>query len=133
MDIEEDVDLALVEEEDRAQVEEELVVVDEEEEEPGIALQAMTRWHAIAMGCVAIWPVTVPKQCSHREVELPTLPVEDLLNPCSEAHVAEEEAIDRFDSVASVFCMTTRVTNTPLMMQDSCMCHLNLGRLLSMV
>ena len=84
------------------------------------------------MGCVAIWPVTVPKQCSRREVELPTLPVEDLLNPCSEAHVAEVEGIDRFDSVASVFCMTMRVTNTPLMMQDNCMCHLNLNRLLSM-
>ena len=84
------------------------------------------------MGCVATWPVTVPKQCSHREVELPTLPVEDLLNPCSEAHVAEVKVIDRFDSVASVFCMTMRVTNTPLMMQDNCMCHLNLNRLLSM-
>ena len=132
MDIEEDVDLVLVEEEARVQVGEKLVVVDAEEEEPGIALLAMTHWHAIGVGCVAIWPATVPRMRHHRGVELPTLPVEVLLNPCSEAHVAEEEAIDRFDSVASVFCMTTRVTNTPLMMQDNCMCHLNLDRLLSM-
>ena len=132
MDIEEDVVLALVEEEDRAQ-EGETLVVEDEVEELGLAMLVTTHWRVIVAGCVAIWPATVPKQCSHREVELPTLPVEDLLNPCSEAHVAEVEAIDRFDSVASVFCMTTRVTNTPLMMQDSCMCHLNLGRLLSMV
>ena len=132
MDIEEDGVLALVEEEDRAQVEEKVVVVDEEDE-LGLAMLVTTHWHAIVVGCVAIWPATVPKQRSHREVELPTLPVEDLLNPCSEAHEAEEEAIGRSDSVASVSCMTTRVTNTPLMMQDNCMCHLNSGRLLSMV
>ena len=83
----------------------------------------MIPWLAIAMGCVAIWPVTVPKQSSHKEVALLALPVENLLNPCTEAQEIEDVAVDRFDSVASAFCTTTRVTNTPSTMQDSCMCH----------
>ena len=75
------------------------------------------------MGCVAIWPATVPRMCSHREVALLALPVENLLDPCREAQEEEAEEVDRFASVASAFCMTMRVTNTPSMMQDSCMCH----------
>ena len=59
--IEEAVDLALVEEEDRAQVEEKLVVVADEEDELGLAMLATTRWRVIAVGCEAIWPATVPK------------------------------------------------------------------------
>ena len=83
------------------------------------------------MGCVAIWPVTVPNLCSHREVALLALPEENPLNPCKEAHEVEAEEIGRSHSVASTSCTMTRVTNTPLTMQNSCMCHLNLDRLLS--
>ena len=83
------------------------------------------------MGCVVIWPMTVPNLCSHRGVALLALPEENLLNPCNEAHEVEVEEVDRSGSVASASCTMTRVTNTPLTMQDSCMCHLNMDRLLS--
>ena len=65
------------------------------------------------MGCVATWPVTVPKQPSHREVVLLALPVVNRLNLCTEAQEAEDVVVDRFDSVASASCTTTRVINTP--------------------
>ena len=96
------------------------------------ALGRTIHWHAIDVGYVAIWPVTAPTMCSPREVVLPTLPVENLSNLCREAHVAEDEAIGRSDLVASAYCTMMRVTNTPSTMQDSCMCHSNLDRLLSM-
>ena len=54
------------------------------------------------MGCVATWPVTVPKQPSRREVVLLALLEEDRLNPCKEAQECEDMEVDRFDSVASV-------------------------------
>ena len=91
----------------------------------------MTHWHVTDAGCVAIWPATVPKICTHREVALLALLAGNLLNLCNEAHVVEVEGIDRSGSVASASCTTMRVTNTPSTMQDSCMCRLNLGRLLS--
>ena len=107
-----------------------VLVVDEEveivvviEEEAGVALDRMIPWHVIAVGCVAIWPATIPKMCNHREAALLALPGGNLLNPCNEAQKEEDVEVDRSDSVASVSCMMTRVTNTPLMMQDSCMCH----------
>ena len=78
---------------------------------------------------MAIRPVTVPKICSHKEVALLALPEENLLNLCNEAHEVEAE-VDRSASVASAFCMTMRVINTPSMMQDSCMCHWKWDRLL---
>ena len=94
-------------------------------------LDRMILWHATAVGCVAIWPVTVPKIRSHREVAFLALSEVKLLNPCNEAHEVEVEEIDRFGSVVSASCTTTREINTPLTMQDSCMCRLNLDRLLS--
>ena len=91
----------------------------------GVALDRMIPWLVIGAGCVVIWPATVLKPVIHRrrEVALPALPVEVRLNPCKEAQEAEAEEVDRSDSVASASCMTTRVINTPSMMQDSCMCH----------
>ena len=91
----------------------------------------MTHWHVTDAGCVAIWPATVPKICTHREVALLALLAGNLLNLCNEAHVVEVEGIDRSGSVASASCTTMRVINTPSTMQDSCMCRLNLDRLLS--
>ena len=40
----------------------------------------MTHWRAIAVGCVAIWPVTVPKQHSHKGVAMLCPPVGDSRN-----------------------------------------------------
>ena len=82
------------------------------------------------MGCVASWPVTVLKRPSHREMALLALPEENRLNSWKEAQKCEDVEVDRSISVASVSCMTTRVTNTPLMMQGSYMCHWNLDKLL---
>ena len=81
---------------------------------------------------MAIWPVTIPNLCSHREVALLALPEENLLNPRNEAHEVEAEEVDRSGSVALASCTMTRVANTPLMMQDSCMCRSKLDRLLLM-
>ena len=79
---------------------------------------------------MAIWPVTTPNLCSHKEVALLALPEENPLNPCKEAQEEEVEEVDRSASVASAFCMTMRVINIPSMMQDSCMCHWKWDRLL---
>ena len=116
-----EVDLAVEEEE-------ETVVAPEEQK---AALDHMILWLAIVVGFVAIWPVTVPKIYSHREVAVLALPVGSFLNPCTEAQkdVAVED--DRSDSVHLTSCMTTRVINTPSTMQGNYMCHLNLDRLLS--
>ena len=50
--------------------------------EVGAVLDRMIPLHAIAVGCMAIWPATVPNLYSHREVALLALPEENLLNPC---------------------------------------------------
>jgi len=34
----------------------------------------LIHWLATAVGCVAIWPVTVPKRCRHRGVSIWDLP-----------------------------------------------------------
>ena len=99
--------------------------VGEVEMEAGVALDRMIPWLVTGAGCVVIWPATVPKlvKCRRREVALPALPVEVRLKPCKEAQNVEAEEVDRSDSVASVSCTMTRVTNTPSTKQDSCMCH----------
>ena len=101
----------------------EVETVVEVEEAEGVLLDRMIPLRATAVGCVATWPATVPSLLSHREVAWLALPEESLLNPCKEAQEVEAEEVDRSDSVASVSCTTTRVTNTPLTMQDNCMCH----------
>ena len=119
--------------EDREDVEDVVVLVEdaevetvvEIEEEAGVVLDRMIPLRATAVGCMAIWPVTVlnPVTYNRREVATLALPEEDFLNPCKKAQKDEGEELDRSDSVASVSCTTTRVTNTPSTMQDSCMCH----------
>ena len=95
----------------------------EAEVEARVVLDHMIPLCAIAVGCVAIWPATVPNLYSHREVALLALPEESLLNQCKKAQEVEAEEVNRSDSVASASCTMTRVTNTPSMMQDSCTCH----------
>ena len=52
------------------------------------------------MGCMAIWPVTVPKRLSHREVAMLVLPVEDYLNPCKKAQEEEDVVVAQDNSVS---------------------------------
>ena len=83
----------------------------------------LIHWHVIGAGCVAIWPVTVPNPvASRREVAPPALPVEHFLNPGKKPHREDEDEVGKSGLEASTSCMTTRVTLTLLMMQDSCMC-----------
>ena len=78
----------------------------QEEEEAGILVEDLARdqeddrqeqilWLAMCVGCVAIWPVTVPKMLELlEEAEPPTL------HMCNEAQVAtevEEGALDSLD------------------------------------
>ena len=101
----------------------EVETVVEVEEEAGVVLDHMIPLRATAVGCVAIWPATVPNLLSHREVAWLALPEESLLNPCTKAQEVEAEEVDRFDSVASASCTTMRVINTLATMQDNYMCH----------
>ena len=103
----------------------------EEDEEDAIILQILILWLATGAGCVAIWPVTVPKlEQRRREVAMLALPVEHSSNPGTKAHSVVEEEVGKSGSLASMFCMMMRVTPTPLMKQDNCMCHWTLGKLL---
>ena len=59
----------------------EVETVVEVEVETGVLLDHMIPLRAIAVGCMAIWPATVPNLYRHREVAWPALPEESLLNP----------------------------------------------------
>ena len=55
-------------------------------------LDRMILWRVIAVGCVAIWPVTVPSSDnSHREVEFLSLPAVDSLNPAKKGQETVDE------------------------------------------
>ena len=87
-----------------------------------VILQIMILWLAIGAGCVAIWLPTVPKlEHRRREVAMQALPKENSLNLGKKAQ-KDVEKVGKSSSEASTSCMATRVTLTPLMMQDSCMC-----------
>ena len=114
-------------EEDLQDREEAMLVV--EEAVDGVAevvhlLQArstLTLLPVTGAGCVAIWPVTVPKPviCSLREVAVLALPVEDSLNPGKKA-LKIEDAVGQFGSEASMSCMTRLEMNFQWTMQVSC-------------
>ena len=103
----------------------------EEDEEDAVILQILILWLATGAGCVAIWPVTVPKlEQRRREVAMLALPVGLSPNPGIKTHNVSEEEVGKSGSLASMFCMMMRVTPTLLMNQDNCMCHWTLGKLL---
>ena len=60
-------------------------------EDPAV-LDRMILWRVIAVGCVAIWPVTAPSSdSSHREVEFLSLPEVDSLNPAKKGQETVDE------------------------------------------
>ena len=60
----------------------------------------MTHWHVFSVGCVAIWPVTVPNDVSNRrEVAMLGLPEEPSVNPGTKAQ-EEEDGVVKFVSKA---------------------------------
>ena len=102
-----------------------------EEEEEEVAAPILIHWLVIGVGCVAIWPVTVPPPTASRwEVAQVALPVEHFPNQGKKAHREVVDVVGKSDSRASTPCMTMRVILTPLMMQGSCMCPWILDRLL---
>ena len=79
------------------------------------------------MGCVAIWPVTVPspRVQRHREVAVLALPVENSLNPGIKAPSVDEAVDGKSGSVPSMSCTIPRVLNTQWMTTDKSMSHSN--------
>ena len=80
----------------------------------------LIHWRVIGAGCMAIWPVTIPKleQC-HKEVAMQALPKENSLNPGKKAQKNVEE-VGQFDSGASMSYMTRLGMNTQWTMQHNC-------------
>ena len=73
----------------------EVETVVEVEEEAGVVLDHTIPLRAIAVGCVAIWPATVPNPIMHsrREVEILALPKGDFLNPGKKAQDREDGVV----------------------------------------
>ena len=65
------------------------------------ARSTLTRLLATRAGCVAIWPMTVPRPVthSHREVAMLALPAEDSHNPGKKAHREDEAVVGKSGSV----------------------------------
>ena len=72
-----------------------LGVIPEAVEDVVVVIQLiMTHWHVTGVGCVAIWPVTVPRNlCNHREVAMLALPEEHSANPGRKAQEAEDVVV----------------------------------------
>ena len=103
----------------------------EGEVETRVVLDHMIPLRATGAGRVAIWPVTVPKPATSRwEVAQAALRMEHSSNLGKKAHSVAEEEVGKSGSLASMFCMMMRVTPTPLIKQDNCMCRWTLGKLL---
>ena len=98
--------------------------------EEGAVLDHSILWHAIGVGCVAMWPVTVLKPVLHsrREVAMLALLKEDSLNPGRKAQEDVEE-VGQFGSGASMSCMTRLGMSTQWTMQDNCTSPLDLNML----
>ena len=90
-------------------------------EEAGAVLDRMIPLLATAVGCMAIWPATVPNPVMHsrREVALLALPKRDFLNPGIKTQEVEEE-VERFVSGASISYMMRPEMNTRWTMQVNC-------------
>ena len=92
----------------------------------------MIHWLVTGAGCVAIWPVTVPKPVmhSHREVAMLALPMEDSLNLGKKAHNVDEAVDGKSGSVPLMYCMMGTGMNIPWTMQVSCTSHWTMDTLL---
>ena len=90
------------------------------EEEEHLDQPDLTHWHVIGAGCMAIWPVTVPKLGSSREeVAKIALLEEHLPDPGKKAQEDEVEVV-RCDLGPSMCCTMRTGIHIPSMMQISC-------------
>ena len=104
-------------------VEDSRITVVEAVEEANATLDLMIHSLATAVGCVAIWPVTVPRTHSHRGI-LVLFPLEaDSLNP---GNKAQEDAVEnaQSDLVESMYCMMRTATSIQWMTLINCTFHL---------
>ena len=94
------------------------------------ARSTLTLLPVTGAGCVAIWPVTVPRPVirSLREVAMLALPVVNSLNPGKKAQ-KEEDVDGQFDSEASMSCMTRLGMNSQWTMQVNCTSPSDLNQL----
>ena len=82
-------------------------------------LDRMILWRVIAVGCVAIWPVTVPSSdSSHREVEFLSLPAVDSLNPAKKGQEIVEE-VGKLGLVRWGSCTMKRDMSIPSTIKDN--------------
>ena len=79
----------------------------------------LIHWRVFAAGCVAIWPVTVPRQHRHREVSMLGLPEEHFPDPGNQAQRIEEEVVGSASGALMSYTMRTG-RHTPWTMQVSC-------------
>ena len=80
----------------------------------------MILWLVIGVGCVAIWPMTVPKpEQRRREVAMQALPRKKFLNLGTKAQEVEAE-VGLFDSGASTFYIMRPGMSTRWTMQVNC-------------
>ena len=92
----------------------------EEVVEVAVTLRVLIHWLAIDAGCMAIWPVIVPKpEQRRREVVMLALPNVNSLNPGKKAQEDEVE-VGLFDSGVSMSCMTRLGMNTQWTMWVNC-------------
>ena len=124
-----------IEEEDPQDQEEEVLVVDVSVDEAAEvdhrqARSILTLLPVTGAGCVAIWPVTVPKPviCSLRGVAMLALPVVNSLNPGRKAQ-KEEDVVGQFDLEASMSYMTRLGMNSQWTMQVNCTSPSDLNQL----
>ena len=90
----------------------EAILEEGEDEVDAVILRILIPWLATSAGCMAIWPVTVPKlEQRSKEVAMQALPKGNSVNPGKKAQKDVEE-VGQFDSGASMSYMTKLGMNT---------------------
>ena len=92
--------------------------------------QILILWRVTVVGCMAIWPVTVPTRVHSRQV-VAVLALPQVLhsNPGIQAQSEEEAVEDQFDSGFSLYYMMRMEMSTPWTVQVSCTSLTNLNKL----
>ena len=109
------------------------VTPEAEEDVDVVTLLIMIHWLVTGVGCVAIWPATVPKNLYNpREVAMLALPEGHSTHPGKKAH-EDEDVVARSVSGASMYYMMRTEMLFPWTMQVNCMSLSNMNKLLAMV
>ena len=94
-------------------------------------VEAMILWRAIGVGCVVIWPVTIPALAHSRLAwAMLALLIEVLSNPGRQNQKEVEKDVCKFDWGASMYYTMRLGINTLWIMQVSCTSHSDSNKLL---